>query len=363
MKKVLLCFSMPQGTYCGGVATMLKSYLGQKDAFQKHSVKVALFDYLAPAFCADLPSKLNNILYGLLQRRALLRQLKKNPVDMVHIHTSREYLFLKDIWLARAIKRRTGIKAVATVHVGAAQTVFSRIVFARNTTIRWMNQYVDRVIFLTDRIYEEFIEMGLSPAKGTVLGNFHDLQILKKENTLPRKAALQLLFVGAIHREKGIIELLRAMETMSNADIHLDICGRITDNAIQKEFEERTARLGKKVTQHGYVTGQEKAALFQRADALVLPSYHEGFPLVILEALAGGCAVISTAVGATPEVLNDENALWVDIADSESIAHAIHLLKDYPERLEKMQRANLRLSDSYSLTYHIEKLCRIYAGE
>ena len=69
--------------------------------------------------------------------------------------------------------------------------------------------------------------------------------------------------------------------------------------------------MGDKITYHGYVNLEQKEALMSRADILVLPSYREGLPISILEALSNSCAVIATPVGAIPEILSSDNAVIV----------------------------------------------------
>ena len=360
MKKVFLCLKMPHGTYQGGVASMVNSYMAQQETFAECGVSPELFDYEAPAFCEKLPSKLRNVLYGFLQRRAILRTLRHCDASAVHIHTSCQFLYLKDVWLAKEIKRLCHVPVYITVHVGAAETVFHRIAFTGNQTIRWINHYVDKVIFLGNGIFQEFLHRGMSPEKGTILGNFHDLADCPPENQLPAAAKLHLLFVGAIHRDKGILELLTAVAQLPELDVHLDICGQLTDQSLKEEFDTLVSKLGHRVALHGYVRGSQKTSLFLRADALVLPSYHEGFPLVILEALAGSCAVISTQVGATPEILGTSNALWVAPKSSDDIKVAIQTLYSNPRLLDAMKKRNFTLSQQYSITNHIRFLCRIY---
>lgn len=360
MKRVLFCFEMPHGTYCGGVAAMVNSYMEKSDVFNQCGIESELFDYIAPEICEKLPSKISNVLYGILQCKALIKRLRNNNVNAVHIHTSCQFLYLKDVWLASVIKRKRNIPVYITIHVGAAETVFKRIGFTSNATIGWINKYVDKVIFLSDGIREEFMQLGMEPERGVTLGNFHDLATVPDGQELPAKAKLHLLFVGAIHRDKGIIELLTALTELHDTNFHLDVCGTLTDQSIQSEFEALVSKLGNRVTLHGYVKGQEKSSLFQRADVLVLPSYHEGFPLVILEALAGGCAIISTPVGATPEVLNESNVLWVNIGSSEDIRCAVTKLSKDNTLLEAMKRENLNLSEEFSVESHIQKLCHIY---
>lgn len=360
-KRILFCFSMPRGDgYVGGVASMLHTYMGERELFSDCGWKTRLFDHVSPAFHDRLPSKCRNILYGISQRRAILNDLKRNPVDAVHIHTSRSFLYLKDVWLARAIKRRRGVPVFVTVHVGAAQTVFERIGCFEGQTIRWINRYVDRVIFLADAIYGDFIRKGMERGKGTVLGNFHDLADGYEEVQLPEKAKLQLLFVGAIHREKGVLELLNAMTQLAGLDVRLDLCGKPTDPSVQAEVDALVEALGERVCLHGYVSGAEKSALFHRADVLVLPSYHEGFPLVVVEGLASGCAVIATPVGAVPEILSGDNVRWVAIGSSEEICREVSILYHDPALLNAMQETNRELSCSFSVEKHIRRLCRIY---
>ncbi len=341
---------------------MINSYMASQDAFLKNGVDIELFDHVFPAWLEWLPKKPKNVLYGFSQKRALLKHMKKNPVDAVHIHTSRSFLFLKDVWLARAVKRRRRVPVYITVHVGAAETVFSRISFWKKRLIKWINRYLNRVIFLSNAIQKEFEALGMHPAKGDVVYNFHNLPALPATEQLPREAQLQLLFVGAIHREKGIMELLQALCEMPEADFHIDICGQLTDGTMQSEFDEKVSALGDKVSLHGYVSGAKKAALFSRADVLILPSYHEGLPLVVLEALASGCAIISTPVGATPEILNERNAIWTQVESIVEIKDAVlHFLKN-ANLLAAMQKENTIVGEQFSLCDHIEQLCRIYTN-
>lgn len=359
MKKVLICVKKSRtDSYVGGVITIVNSYLNNFLGFSRGGYRLSLFDYHMKRCFKN--SKINNVIYGFAQCNAIQSRFREQQYDAVHIHTSCEFLYLKDVWLARTIKKKRNIPVYITIHVGAAETVFKRIGFTGKQTIHWINKYVDKVIFLSDNIRDEFIQLGMKTERGTVLGNFHNLEKVPADQELPVKAKLHLLFVGAIHRDKGILELLTALTALPSVDFHLDICGMLTDQSIKADFEELVSKLGNRVTLHGYVKGQKKAAIFHRADVLILPSYHEGFPLVILEALASGCAIISTPVGATPEVLNESNALWVPIGSSEAIRDAIIRLAEDETLLMNTKQENQNLSEDYSVESHIEKLCQIY---
>ena len=360
MKKVLLVFTKTEGAYVGGVLSIINHYLANEQVFGAQGYGIEHYNYQPrrQKLFRKLPNKIKNVVYGMLQCGALSRKLKSSPADVVHIHTSREFLFLKDMVVARHIARKNHAKVAMTIHVGAYETVFKWIRFAEAWCMKALNRYVDKVVFLSDVMKREFEEKGLEKSRTELIYNFHNLPVAKAGDR--QDEGLRLLFVGAIHREKGILELLRALESIDDPSVTLDVCGMLTDQSIKEEFETLVARLGSRVKLNGYVSGDAKAAVFQKADVLILPSYHEGFPLVILEGLAAGCALISTKVGSTPEVLGDENVQWVEIGSDADIVQAIRQYRNDPQRLKDTQDANLKLAEAFTLQANVEITCRMY---
>lgn len=361
MKSVTLCSRMPHdNSYVGGVVSILLSYLNSAQYFENNGYELKLFDYQFPQKTCIKNVKLKNILYIFRQRKTLSKRLKQDSDTVLNIHTSREFLFLKDVFLAKFASKKYHVPVVLTIHVGDISTVFNRIQPFKKMLIKYMNRYIAKTVFLSKEIMAQFVAEGLDADKCEVLYNFHNLEPIAENEKLPRTARLHLLYVGAIHREKGIIELLTALCQLHDLDFQLDLCGKLTDLSIKSEYSSLLSNLGNKVTEHGYVSGKEKTALFERADVLVLPSYHEGMPLVVLEALAGGCAVISTKVGTTPEILTEDNVCWVDVKSVGDIVNAIQELYISQDRLTQLKKNNLMLSTEYGIEEHIAKLCRIY---
>ena len=360
-KKILLCCRMPHNnSYVGGVVSILQSYLRHKKLFEKYGSQVEIFDYQPNKKWEKYSSKLKNIAYFFQQRKALAEKLKKEPDVIVHIHTSREFLFLKDVLLAKMIKKKFNIPVVLSIHVGDFHTVFNRIGVFQKYLILCINKYINKVIFLSQKIENQFKEAGLEVSKTELLYNFYDLYFPLKERELIRRSKLHLIFIGAIHKDKGVIELLTALNNLTDVDFHLDLCGQLTDESIRPEFTRLVEKLGSKVTIQGYVSGEKKYMLLQRADILILPSYHEGMPLVILEALATGCAIISTKVGTTPEILDETNVIWVRVKNNSDIEVAVRKLYGSHDILEQIQEKNLKISLNYTLENNIIKLCKIY---
>ena len=361
MKKVLLCCKMPNNnSYVGGVATILQSYIQNKELFERNNVSIDIFDYQLEKKFNNLKSQVKNILYIWKQRKALAERLNNEKDVIVNIHTSREFLFLKDIYLAKMISKNYQLPVVVTIHVGDIDTVFNRIGIFKSVLINYLNLYVAKVVFLSNEIQNQFIKSGLDQNKTNVLYNFYNLIPLNDENHLNHPSKLHLLYVGAIHREKGIIDLLKALNNIKDLDFHLDLCGQLTDKSIEEEFNRLIISLGSKVTIQGYVNGIKKTALFERADVLILPSYHEGMPLVILEALSQGCAIIATKVGANPEILSDSNVIWTNIGNSTDIQNAIIKLYDSKDLLNNMKENNKKLGDEFTIEKHISLLSELY---
>lgn len=339
----------------GGVSIMIESYMDGVTEFAENDCRLELLN--VPASVKTGKSAIDNLAYIFIQRKAVCKYLKHHTYDVVHIHTSREFLFLKDILLAKMIKQKFHIPVVMTIHVGAMETVFNRIGWFKKHALSIMNKYIDKSIFLSKVMQDEFITSGLQSDRATVLYNFHnlvaaDIPVRKDSKTL------QLLFVGMLNKDKGIIELLTALSEMPELDYHLNVCGKLVDKSIEAELESLKGKLGDKVSFLGYVVGEDKTKLFHNSDMLILPSYHEGLPIVIMEALAAGCAIMSTRVGAIPEVLSDENCYWIDIASVKSIMEKLQSLKK--NELSDQQNANQKLGLEYSFAGHVRRLSDIY---
>lgn len=343
----------------GGIKTILESYIQHQELFHQHGLNLFFFNY-KPELVGNL-GKIGHVIYGFRQSRALKKYLSVNDVKAVHIHTSRDFLFMKDILLARMIHRCYGLPVMITVHVGAAETVFCKTKRVQKWITNLANKYVSKMLFLSESIRKDFVDMGFNKEKTGVLYNFHDLSPAPKEiRDEDINSSLRLLYVGAIHREKGILDLLYAIKRLKDENVHLDICGVVKDTSIKEEFERMVDELQSCVMIRGLVTGAEKTTLYEKADVLVLPSYHEGLPMVILEALKTSCAIISTKVGGTPELLDDKNAIWVDIQSPEQIVEAIKYLYYHKDALNDMKYQNGLLAENYSLNNHINNLCQIY---
>lgn len=167
---------------------------------------------------------------------------------------------------------------------------------------------LDAVLALSHAQTEEIAALyGLSPDRIYVTGAgyaeacFHDRG--RRQQEKGSGAPCRMLYAGKLSRAKGIPWLLRACLLLRerNWPFTLDICG--SGNGPEGEECCRLAeQLGSRVVLHGNVSQSRLAELFRETDVFVLPSFFEGVPLVLLEALACGCRLVATDLPGVREV-------------------------------------------------------------
>jgi len=151
----------------------------------------------------------------------------------------------------------------------------------------------------------------------------------------------RILYVGHITRAKGVVDLENAVVGLpANIDWCLDMVGR---NTVEPDTTEkiraicRDAGVENRLMLHGRLADDALLALYTSADVFVLPSYWEGYGIVLLEAMSHRLAVISTTAGAIPEVVSDgETGLLVAPGDAEALNEAIVNLMQDRELLEML---------------------------
>ena len=108
--------------------------------------------------------------------------------------------------------------------------------------------------------------------------------------------------------------------------------------------------------------GQDKLAAFQSADIFIYPSFHEGVPMAVLEAMSAGLPVIATRVGGLPDVVQDRlTGILIDPGQPQQLAAAILALVNQADLRLAMGAAGRRLAEErYSLESHVHQLVDIY---
>ena len=180
---------------------------------------------------------------------------------------------------------------------------------------------------------------------------------LVKENAVKR-----LLFVGNLSERKGVTDLLKALSRPGFEDFPLELVFAGDGDIAGYQAKANALGLEKKVRFAGWVGQAEVADLMAQADLLVLPSYDEGLPLVILEALGNGVAVVCTPVGEIPSVLQHGiTACLVEPGDVNGLAASIQSLLRQPELIQALEKNGKALYEQkFSLSRFFFNIAQIH---
>ena len=172
-----------------------------------------------------------------------------------------------------------------------------------------------------------------------------------------------VLFVGRLAAVKGVPLLLEAFSRVRQAhrEARLTLVGDGSERAHLEAYAEALG-LGDTVDFVGYRTQDEVASLLEHADMLVLPSFAEGLPVVLMEALASRIPVIATSVAGVPELVRDgETGILVPPSDVDGLTAALDRLLNEPDLCQRLGEGGLvAVLDQHDVAREAEKLLSLF---
>jgi glycosyltransferase involved in cell wall biosynthesis len=237
---------------------------------------------------------------------------------------------------------------------------------------------------------DRLVDLGISPECVAVIANSCETEVLTEEAVrrkhdpgLSAGRPLRLLFLSSLIDTKGYPEYLEAVRRLAawgGPAIEAVVCGRYTPSEFADRFREPAAAEGwieeqieaingsprAKARWVRGATGAEKAALFRDADIFVLPTHYavEAQPVALLEAMASGCAIVTTRAGEIPTILDGECAVLLDSVSTDSVEAALQALSVTPGRRSKLATAaHRRFSGSYGAGRHIDRWEALLKGD
>jgi glycosyltransferase involved in cell wall biosynthesis len=292
-----------------------------------------------------------------LVRGRLTRQLAGVHVNMAE----RLSLFRKSMVII--VSRGLGIPVVLHLHAAQLHHFYRALPPFLRLLTRWVFGLPSTVIVLGEMAREFVVkELQVPPDRVTVVIN----GVPAPKNTKTANQAKvssevrSILFVGNLSERKGVSDLLLACSYLQTTDVIVTFAGG--GDVAAYEAKALALKVNNFVRFIGWTEQAQVAQLMETADVLVLPSYDEGLPLVILEAMANGVAVICTPVGEIPLALtHDVNACFVDPGNPAQLAQAMQRLLSNTGDREVLARNGYNLyQQKFSMPRFFESIAQIH---
>jgi len=290
---------------------------------------------------------------GFVARFAAL-MLSYRP-DVVHINSSGFLPLLLIEALQLRIGRTAGVYSVLHIRGSMHDTYDRTHPRARHLQGRVFRS-ADRVLTLHAAGIDVLKRYG-------VVG--HQISNFVMERPAPdrsgRSGPVRILFVGWILPAKGVIELIEAMAEVAGA--HLTLLGRVVnDSGDEVAAALEKAGIQDRVEMPGEVPMSEVWAHYDRADIFALPSWTEGFPNTLVEAMMCGLPAVYTDVGAMPEMqIDGETGIQVGVREVAALRTALQtLVADEALRLQMGQAARARALEHFEMSAVLHRLADHY---
>ena len=286
--------------------------------------------YESSRFC-DL-SEENLYEYKTAFRRVLQKAGEKFKPDIIHSH---------HLWIVSSVTRQLfpNIPLVTTCH-GSDLRQFQNCNHLQEMVLKGCRK-IDFVMALNRAQKKEISHLyHIAPEQIIVAGAGYNDSFFYA-GTKPTPNPVQLVYAGKLSNAKGVPWFLRALRSIKfpSWKLHLVGSGSGEDKA---QCLRLAVELGRKVHVHGALPQEDLAEIFRQCHILVLPSFFEGLPLVILEGLASGCRVLATDLPGTKEIIGNSIAEFITFVPTPRLRNIDHPYEEDEFLFEQNLRKGLQ---------------------
>ncbi|MEI8201412.1 MAG: glycosyltransferase family 4 protein [Bacteroidota bacterium] len=285
----------------------------------------------------------------------------KHNVKIVHLHTSSNLSYYRTIiffFISKLLRRKT------ILHFHASN--FSDFFIHNNKSYK-LNKFVfkhtDQILVLCNEWKNQLMDKyGIDNA--TFLPNPipNIPQEVVKETEAKSNKCFQILFIGFLIKTKGIIEIIELATLLKKNKVNAKII--IAGKGLLHDFiitEIENKELSEYLEYFGWANEVSKTTLYLNSDLFLLPSYKEGMPITILEAMTYGLPIISTNIAGIPdEVVHAKNGFLYQPGDVSGFYNGITTLINNKELRVEMRKESLKKVKSFDSSVIFNRLLLIY---
>lgn len=330
----------PDSNAKGGMATVIKN-------FKNHYPGPNQFYYL------DSWTERFSSLTAIKAILKIKKIVKRDKIDIVHFHVAQKGSFYRKALLARMVKKNTVI--IFHMHASQFDEFYNHVPSIIKKYIRNSLDQADYVVTLGKK-WENFYT-SITQTRIVVIENA--VKIPKQTNY--NSESNQIITLGRLGERKGTYDILkiaaRVQEKFPKIEFILYGDGEIT------QVIKKTQQLGlSNVKIGGWLSHSEQNAVIKNSLIHLLPSYHEGLPMSVLETMSWGIPNITTSVGGIPQVIeNHVNSILVGPGEINILENElIDLLENRQILVGYSKLARNRIKISYSLDAYFKKWDSLY---
>lgn len=288
---------------------------------------------------------------------AVARYFRQEEFDIVHTHSTEAGII--------------GRFAASLADVPAVVHTVHGVPFAsdRNDLLEWFvlrceraaARRTDRLVTNADAIAEEYLRREIGePEQYTTV--YSGIDIDRFRDAAPAQdvtgAGVRVVMVGRLVDGKGFEDLLAAVDRLDQDDLSVYLVG---DGPLREELQQEIDQRGLVGTVHMLGYRDDIPEILAACDVFVLPSYREGTPRVITEAMASGLPVIASDIAGIPEQVEDgESGYLIPAGDSETLATRLKELLADAELRDRMGERGLERVERFSIEAMLNELDGLY---
>lgn len=355
MKKKV-CMVVQDTMVKGGIAAVVNGYRGSQ--LEKDFNIIYVESYKDG-------SKVTKLLKAICGYFHFAKVLLIDKPDLVHIHSSFGPSFYRKIpfiYMASWAKK----PIVNHIHGADFDEFFVNATATKKRQIKKVYNKCTVLIALSEE-WKEKLSLIVPECKIKIIENYSFLHEDALEQRLKRKCNNTVLFLGELGKRKGCFDIPVVVREVKKAihDVTFILAGtgsKVDENAIRQLVSENGVT--DNIIFPGWIRGEEKDRLLRKTDVFFLPSYNEGMPMSVLDAMGYGVPIVSTKVGGIPKIVHDgENGYCCNAGDVKSMSTSIVKMLTIHDLLNNMSKESYRIvKNAYSLESHIKLIKETYEG-
>lgn len=339
----------------GGIATVVKTIISIEKS--KNNYEFLIFN---TSNYKDSSSFINMIIF-IKATLFYLTKLILSKIDIAHIHTSSGKSFYRKIFFI-LLSYFFRIKIILHLHSSKFDEFFISPIGLKMKIIAFFLKKAD-VLILLCRNWKEKIEKKYSLKNVFVINNPvpFDTKIINENKQRLNSDLVNILFLGFLIKTKGIYDLVVIADrlSVSSPSHKIFVCGKGEEE--KKFLEEINRRDLKNIEYVGWVSGEKRIYYYKNSDIFLLPSYNEGMPMVLLEALAFGLPIISTNIAGIPDVvINRKNGFLLEPGNIDDFVEKLRLLILNKKLRREFGKESKIIATRFEKEKIYKKWCRVY---